>query len=82
VTELEKKALAAGFVREEFVRDGPDAWSWQALEFRTAGGHCGLCGNWGYIDRRGLKTPGGEDVGEVHHCICPAGRQQKRHDQR
>jgi hypothetical protein len=48
-------------------------------EFRSPDGkHCGLCGNNGFIDTRGLKTPAGYDAGGVYWCICPNGRAMKK----
>ena len=38
-------------------------------------GHCSLCGNHGYIDSRGVKTPAGLEVGRINYCICPNGQQ-------
>lgn len=35
--------------------------------------HCTLCGNWGWIDTRGVCTPAGLEVGRVNWCICPNG---------
>lgn len=37
-------------------------------------GHCGLCGNHGVIDTRGVKTPAGFECGGRFFCICPNGR--------
>lgn len=37
-------------------------------------GHCTLCGNLGWIDSRGVKTPAGVEVGRVNWCICPNGQ--------
>jgi hypothetical protein len=42
--------------------------------------HCGLCGNRGIIDTRGLRTPAGFSVGGLFYCICLNGRALK--DQR
>ena len=36
--------------------------------------HCTLCGNIGWIDSRGVKTPAGLEVGRVNWCVCPNGR--------
>ena len=33
------------------------------------------CGNHGWIDTRGTRTPAGKDVGRVNYCICPNGQQ-------
>ncbi len=39
---------------------------------------CGLCGNKGVIDTRGVvKTPQGADCGIEAYCICPNGRKMK-----
>jgi len=35
--------------------------------------HCGLCGNRGWLDTRGVRTPAGKEVGDVFWCICPNG---------
>lgn len=37
-------------------------------------GHCSLCGNSGHLDTRGVKTPTGMRVGQLHFCICPNGQ--------
>ena len=37
-------------------------------------GCCGLCGNSGYIDTTGIKTPRGKETGGRFACICPTGR--------
>jgi len=34
---------------------------------------CSLCGQLGYIDTRGLKTPAGLEVGRLNFCLCPNG---------
>ena len=34
---------------------------------------CSLCGQLGYIDTRGLKTPAGTEVGRLNFCLCPNG---------
>lgn len=36
--------------------------------------HCTLCGNAGWIDTRGTRTPAGKEVGRVNYCICPNGQ--------
>ncbi len=37
--------------------------------------HCGLCGNWGFIDTRGkVFTPAGQHCGILAWCICPNGK--------
>lgn len=43
------------------------------LDFYCAD-HCTLCGNWGWIDTRGTRTPAGVEVGRVNYCICPNGQ--------
>ena len=43
------------------------------LDFYCAD-HCTLCGNWGWIDTRGVRTPAGVQVGRVNYCICPNGQ--------
>ena len=43
------------------------------LDFYCAD-HCTLCGNWGWIDTRGVRTPAGVPVGRVNYCICPNGQ--------
>jgi hypothetical protein len=35
---------------------------------------CTLCGCRGVIDTRGVKTPGGAEVGRLNWCICPNGQ--------
>jgi hypothetical protein len=50
-------------------------------EFVVFGGDyraCGLCGNHGVIDTRGVKTPAGMDAGGLFYCICPNGRALKK----
>lgn len=42
-------------------------------------GFCGLCGNVGAIDTRGVTTPAGHPAGDVFFCICPNGRALKQH---
>ena len=44
------------------------------LAFYSGCGHCELCGNHGFIDTRGTRTPAGLHVGRVHYCICPNGQ--------
>ena len=40
--------------------------------------HCGLCGNSGVIDTRGVMfTPAGVECGVLAFCICPNGRLYK-----
>lgn len=34
---------------------------------------CGLCGNHGFVDTRGMKTPAGTECGVIQWCICPNG---------
>lgn len=42
--------------------------------------HCGLCGNHGMIDTRGkVSTPAGHPCGIYAPCICPNGREIKKH---
>ena len=36
--------------------------------------HCTLCGNHGFIDTRGVRTPAGKVVGRINYCICPNGQ--------
>jgi len=36
--------------------------------------HCVLCGNYGVLDTRGVKTPSGVSCGAVVFCICPNGQ--------
>ncbi len=36
--------------------------------------YCTLCGNTGFIDTRGVKTPAGLEVGRINYCICPNGQ--------
>jgi hypothetical protein len=36
--------------------------------------HCTLCGNHGWIDTTGMRTPAGVHVGRVNYCICPNGQ--------
>ena len=43
------------------------------LEYYVAD-HCTLCGNHGWIDTRGTRTPAGKEVGRVNYCICPNGQ--------
>ena len=43
--------------------------------------HCGLCGNTGYVDTRGVCTPAGLEVGVRRPCICPNGRAIRRKEQ-
>lgn len=39
---------------------------------------CGLCGNSGFIDTRGVKNPLGVECGIRSFCICPNGRVFKK----
>jgi|GEM_PF-4688326 len=39
---------------------------------------CSLCGNWGVIDSRGIKSPAGVACGRLNYCICPNGRRMKK----
>lgn len=34
---------------------------------------CGLCGNSGVLDTRGVRSPLGVECGVVAYCICPNG---------
>lgn len=43
------------------------------LEF-YCNGYCTLCGGWGWVDTRGVKTPDGIPVGRINYCICPHGQ--------
>lgn len=36
--------------------------------------HCSLCGNHGWIDTRGIRTPAGVKCGKINYCICPNGQ--------
>jgi hypothetical protein len=36
--------------------------------------HCGICGNTGVIDSRGITTPAGYEVGGLFWCLCPNGQ--------
>ena len=62
----------------EWPRSVGDLWiefGWpSAKEFK----HCGLCGNSGIINTRGVVTAAGWKVGIVRFCICPNGRAMKR----
>ena len=44
-----------------------------------ADGCCTLCGNKGYIDTTGTKTPAGITVGRLNYCICPNGQIMRKH---
>lgn len=35
--------------------------------------HCSLCGNYGVLDTRGVRTAMGVEVGRLNYCICPNG---------
>jgi len=39
---------------------------------------CSICGNSGFVDTTGLKSPRGDSVGRKHYCICPNGRKMKQ----
>lgn len=39
--------------------------------------HCGLCGNGGVLDTRGVRTAAGLECGGRFWCICPNGRALK-----
>jgi len=41
--------------------------------------HCTLCGNKGWINTTGTKTPAGVAVGRVNYCICPNGQALRQH---
>jgi hypothetical protein len=41
------------------------------------GSHCTLCGNYGVIDTRDVRTPGGVLVGRLNYCLCPNGQALK-----
>lgn len=47
-------------------------------EFMTDGGLCVLCGNYGVVDTRGIKSPAGTKCGARVYCICPNGRKMKK----
>ena len=42
--------------------------------------HCGLCGNSGVIDTRGVTTAGGITVGGIWWCICPNGQAHRQNN--
>lgn len=42
------------------------------------GDHCTLCGNWGWLDTTGTKTPAGYKCGRVNYCICPNGQAMRK----
>lgn len=44
------------------------------LENYARDGHCGLCGNRGRIDTRGMKTSSGIECGGRFICLCPNGQ--------
>lgn len=44
-----------------------------------AGPVCTICGNKGWFDTRGVKSPTGDDVGKLHYCICPNGQTMRHH---
>lgn len=48
-----------------------------AGEFAHASGNCGLCGNYGVVDTRGLMTPAGFECGVRAFCVCANGRAWK-----
>lgn len=48
------------------------------LDEFVVNGLCGLCGNNGQIDTRGVKSPTGIECGGRFLCICPNGRAIKR----
>ncbi len=48
---------------------------WEEFLGGPAENLCGLCGNTGIIDTRGLvRTPAGVSCGVRRWCICPNGR--------
>ncbi len=47
-------------------------------EFISEKEFCSICGNWGYIDSRHIKTPAGLCVGKLNYCICLNGREMKK----
>ena len=38
---------------------------------------CSICGNWGVIDSKKVKSPAGVLCGKLNYCICPNGRKMK-----
>lgn len=48
------------------------------MEFISKDDLCGLCGQFGVIDTRGLKSPAGWPCGGLFFCICPNGRALKQ----
>lgn len=53
----------------EELPDATKIWfAWYATD------HCTLCGNRGWIDTRGLRTPAGVEVGRLNYCLCPNGQ--------
>jgi len=40
--------------------------------------HCGLCGNSGVIDTRGVRTAAGVECGGRFWCVCPNGDAYRR----
>lgn len=56
------------------MSDTEDLW----LEFMSSNDLCGLCGQHGIVDTRGLmRSPAGVECGVKTFCICPNGRQLK-----
>lgn len=41
-------------------------------------GACKLCGNSGWVDTTGVRTPAGVLVGGVQYCLCPEGKALRR----
>jgi len=58
----------------DMIREQKHTIEW--YEF-VNGGLCSLCGNWGYLDTRGIKSPAGIICGKLNYCICPNGRSMK-----
>ncbi len=63
--------------RPPAIRNGKVTDYW--LEFYINNGHCSLCGNHGYIDTTGVRTPAGLEVGRKNFCICPNGQAMRYH---
>ena len=48
---------------------------WLTHYLNEAVGLCGLCGNTGLIDTRGIAiSPAGVHAGGLHFCLCPNGQ--------
>lgn len=43
-------------------------------------GLCAVCGNHGYLDTTGTRSPAGVEVGGRMPCFCPNGQNIRRHD--